>query len=145
MPGKRSRRPHRQHGPTSGAESGRWLYGSHAALAALANPERTCRRVLITAEAAERLRAELIAARHTAPQAPQPEIVERARLDALLAGAVHQGIALEAEPLPDLDIVDLLARTHDKAESLLMALDQITDPHNVGAIMRTAAAFAVDG
>jgi 23S rRNA (guanosine2251-2'-O)-methyltransferase len=144
MAGKRTRRHFPSHPASPAAESGRWLYGSHAALAALANPERVCRRLLLTTEAADRLRGDLARAAQAAPRRPEPEIVERSRLDALLAGAVHQGIAVEAEPLIDLDIPDILARTQDKPEALVVALDQISDPQNVGAIMRTAAAFAAD-
>ena len=54
------------------------------------------------------------------------------------ADAVHQGLYLEADPLPPLALEDL------PADALVLALDQITDPHNVGAIIRTAAAFGVD-
>ena len=64
-----------------------------------------------------------------------PEVLD-ARLG---ADAVHQGVLLEARPLPDLDISDIAVTS-----GLVLVLDQITDPHNVGAILRTAAAFAVD-
>jgi 23S rRNA (guanosine2251-2'-O)-methyltransferase len=66
---------------------------------------------------------------------------DRALLDSLLPGTVHQGIALDAAPLPETHLNDLLA----KQPRLLVVLDQVTDPHNVGAILRSAAAFGAEG
>ncbi len=104
------------------------IYGWHSALAALSNPRRRIRNVLATRNAAERLRTEGIAD----PPAP----VEARDIERLTgAGAVHQGIAVLADPLPEPDLADL-------AEAkLLVVLDQVSDPHNVGAIVRSAAAF----
>ena len=112
-----------------------WLYGTHAVQAALANPARRAHRLLLTREAARQWSS------LSAPLSPR--IVERAELDrALPAGAVHQGAALQAEPLPEPALEDCLARAG--ARALFVVLDQVTDPHNVGAILRSAAAFAVD-
>jgi 23S rRNA (guanosine2251-2'-O)-methyltransferase len=77
--------------------------------------------------------------------ASQARDVERRDLDNLLRGAVHQGIALEADPLPEMFLQDLLIRAESRPESLLVVLDQVTDPHNVGAVLRSAAAFGADG
>jgi 23S rRNA (guanosine2251-2'-O)-methyltransferase len=117
----------------------------HPVLAALANPERRCRRLLVTAEQAERLgnRLEAALARHEGRLAPS--VVGRHALDALLRGAVHQGIALEADPLPETFLADLVIRAEGRSESLVVVLDQVTDPHNVGAILRSAAAFGAEG
>ncbi|HXW49332.1 MAG TPA: 23S rRNA (guanosine(2251)-2'-O)-methyltransferase RlmB [Xanthobacteraceae bacterium] len=108
------------------------LYGWHTVTAALTNPTRRIRRLLATENALRRLADEEI----TAPVAP-----EIMRPDALAArltpDAVHQGLIAEADPLPSPDIDDL------PATGTVLVLDQITDPHNVGAILRTAAAFAV--
>ncbi len=110
-----------------------WLYGQHPLSAALANPERVFRRLAFTKQAAEKL-TPLLQKRH-----PKPEIVEAQRLEKLLpAGAVHQGCAGEAEPLPELSLEEYLAMGEEKP---LLLLDQVTDPHNVGAILRSAAAF----
>jgi 23S rRNA (guanosine2251-2'-O)-methyltransferase len=117
----------------------------HPVLAALGNPDRIVRRLLITAEVAERLGPRLeqaLAARNGQPQA---EIVERRSLDTLLRDAVHQGIALEADPLPEAFLQDIIIKAESRPESLLVVLDQVTDPHNVGAILRSAAAFGADG
>ncbi len=122
-----------------------WLHGVHPVLAALGNPERAVRRLLITAEQAERLSARLDQAIAARNGQPRPEIVDRRALDNLLRDAVHQGIALEAEPLPEAFLQDLLIKAESRPESLLVVLDQVTDPHNVGAILRSAAAFGADG
>jgi 23S rRNA (guanosine2251-2'-O)-methyltransferase len=107
------------------------LYGWHTVKAALENPARKVRKFLATENAARRLAEEGVAA---APEIVRPTaIAER-----LAADAVHQGLYLEADPLPS-PTLEALPET-----ALVLVLDQITDPHNVGAIVRTAAAFGVD-
>jgi 23S rRNA (guanosine2251-2'-O)-methyltransferase len=109
------------------------LYGWHTVTAALANPARRIRTLLATENAVKRLAEEGI----TPPLAP--EIVRPEAIAARLTpDAVHQGLLAEADPLPVRELADL------PAAGLVLALDQLTDPHNVGAILRTAAAFAVD-
>ena len=108
------------------------LYGWHTVAAALANPQRHIRKLILTENAARRLADENIAI----PLAP--EIVRPAVIDQRLGpDAVHQGLLAEADPLPSPDIDDL------PETGMVLVLDQITDPHNVGAILRSAAAFAV--
>ena len=108
------------------------LYGWHTVAAALANPERQIRKLFLTENAARRLTEENIDTRVT------PEIVRPNAIDARLGpDAVHQGLLAEADPLPSPDIDTLPER------GIVLVLDQITDPHNVGAILRSAAAFAV--
>jgi 23S rRNA (guanosine2251-2'-O)-methyltransferase len=107
------------------------LYGWHTVTAALANPARRIRRLLATKNAIRRLDEERIAL----PMAP--EVVRPDALAArLTADAVHQGLLAEADALPSPEIEDLATA------GVVLVLDQITDPHNVGAILRTAAAFA---
>lgn len=107
------------------------LYGFHAVAAALANPDRPVLRLVTTADAAGRL-AEAAAARGLTP-----ETRERAALDGMLPpGAVHQGMVLEVGLLPERSLGDL-----PSGDGPLVVLDQVTDPHNVGAILRSAAAF----
>jgi 23S rRNA (guanosine2251-2'-O)-methyltransferase len=108
------------------------LYGWHTVTAALRNPARHIRRLLVTENAARRLAAEQIAS------SVRPEIVRPDEIARRLApDAVHQGLYAEAEPLraPDLEAIE--------PQGIVLVLDHITDPHNVGAILRTAAAFAV--
>jgi 23S rRNA (guanosine2251-2'-O)-methyltransferase len=108
------------------------LYGWHPVTAALQNPARRVRKLLATENAARRLADENI------PTSPPPEIVRPDAIAARLApDAVHQGLYLEADPLPAPPIEELAT------DGLVLVLDQITDPHNVGAIFRSAAAFAV--
>jgi 23S rRNA (guanosine2251-2'-O)-methyltransferase len=132
-------RPERRRGAVHRAAEplarGLWLYGRHAVEAALANPQRSCHRLLATAEARARLRG---------AERPGLEIVtvERAEIDRRLgAEAVHQGLALSVAPLPRLDLRRACAP--EPGRNLVLMLDQIGDPHNVGAILRTAAAFEV--
>ncbi len=108
------------------------LYGWHTVAAALANPARTIRKITATENAARRLAEEGLSLPVT------PEIVRPEAIAARLTpDAVHQGLLVEADPLPAGDLDDLAAA------GTVLVLDQITDPHNVGAILRTAAAFAV--
>jgi 23S rRNA (guanosine2251-2'-O)-methyltransferase len=108
------------------------LYGWHPVAAALQNPARRVRKLLTTENAARRLTEEKI------PTSPSPEIVRPDAIAARLApDAVHQGLYLEADSLPSPPIEELAT------DGLVLVLDQITDPHNVGAIFRSAAAFAV--
>src|ERR1700719_675872 len=108
------------------------LYGWHTVAAALANPQRHTRKLMLTENAARRLADDQIDTRVT------PEIVRPSLIDQRLGpDAVHQGLLAEADPLPSPDIDTL------PLEGIVLVLDQITDPHNVGAILRSAAAFAV--
>ena len=109
------------------------IYGFHSVVAALRAPRRELIRLYATAAAAERLGAEIAARGLETRIMSLEEISARAPRE-----AVHQGLLLEARPLAPIDVADL------PANGLVLVLDQITDPHNVGAILRTAAAFAVD-
>ncbi|QBK30557.1 TrmH family RNA methyltransferase [Roseitalea porphyridii] len=110
------------------------LYGLHTVRAALDNPGRTIHRLLATENALSRLGI-------ADPSAlPFPvEIVRPPAIDALTgADAVHQGVLVEADALSPLTLEDL------GAARLVVVLDQVTDPHNVGALMRSAVAMAAD-
>jgi 23S rRNA (guanosine2251-2'-O)-methyltransferase len=125
-------RSHR--GSQPGAAKGLWLYGRHAVEAALANPRRSCHRLLTTADALTRLGA---AAERAGVEV---SVVEREALDRLLGeGTVHQGLALSVAPLPTFDLRRTCAP--EPGRNVVLVLDQINDPHNLGAILRSAAAF----
>lgn len=125
----------RQRQPRGGAATDRvTLYGLHAVEAALSNPERPVLRLLATDNAAHRL-APLLAERKLTPEIVTPRNLDRQ----LGPDTVHQGVLLETAPLPpsSLDDVD--------PNGVLLVLDQVTDPHNVGAVLRSAAAFGAAG
>src|SRR6185436_15499062 len=113
------------------------LYGVHPVEAALRNEARTVRRLLMTENAENRL-AEAVAARQAAPERVSPRDLDRL----LGEDAVHQGVMLETEPLDEPDIATLAERAD---AGPLIVLDQVTDPHNVGAILRSAAVFGAAG
>jgi 23S rRNA (guanosine2251-2'-O)-methyltransferase len=111
-----------------------WIWGRHAVLAALANPDRKILRLVATED---------VAAEFTeAGNGPAPQRVTKEELHRLLPpGAVHQGVALMAKPLRPVAIEDLIDGIAEQEAAVIVALDQVTDPHNIGAVMRSAAAF----
>ena len=122
----------------------RWVYGRHAVAAALANPERVWRRLAVLAGEESQAAALAGAARAERRGEGEPvQVLDRDALAALLPeGAVHQGWALEVEPLVPPDLDDLLrAAEIAPRRTIVLVLDQVTDPHNVGAVLRSAAAF----
>lgn len=111
------------------------IYGSHAVRAAVENPKRRIKRVLLTQNAANELQDSL------ARRNLQAEVKTSQELAAMLpADAVHQGMVLDAEPLFEPTLEDLAA-----SGKLLIVLDQVSDPRNVGAILRAAAVFGAGG
>src|SRR4249920_1678090 len=128
---------HRGKGPaarprTRDATGPALLYGWHTVKAALENPARRFRRLLATENALRRLADDGVAL------PLKPELVRPDVIDARLGpDAVHQGLLAEADPLFAPRVTEL------EPDGIVLVLDQITDPHNVGAILRSAAAFAV--
>jgi 23S rRNA (guanosine2251-2'-O)-methyltransferase len=110
------------------------LFGLHAVEAALANPKRNLVKLVATENAAHRL-APLIAKRRVDVEHAAPRDLDRL----LGPEVVHQGVALEAEHLAPVSLDEI------DHSGLLVALDQVTDPHNVGAVLRSAAAFGASG
>lgn len=105
-----------------------WLWGAHAVAAVLNNPKRKIKRFVATKNALDRL----------GPVIAKAELLEPTAIDALLPrDAVHQGLAVQAEPLTPVQIEDVI----DAGVTRVAVLDQISDPHNLGAIFRSAAAF----
>lgn len=120
-------------------EGGLWLYGQHPVVAAMENPARRCHRLVAVATDLEDLPAPVrraIEARNIPVEFAEREVLERI----LPPASVHQGLALKVEPLEELALDEACAR--DEGErAIVVVLDQVTDPHNVGAILRSAAAF----
>jgi 23S rRNA (guanosine2251-2'-O)-methyltransferase len=115
-----------------------WIYGYHPAAAVLANPQRKILRVVATPEVAERLAQDSTVAAYNLERI---RTMDRREIDGLVgADAVHQGVAVLTRPL-DHDLHEILAGLEGRANVCLVVLDQVTDPHNVGAILRSAVAF----
>lgn len=122
----------RGHRPSQASATRPRFYGRHAVLAALANPERTVRKIWGTREALSAL---------DLPPVIPITYADAADLGRLVpSDAPHQGLVIEVDPLEEIWLGDLLEQGADDKRSLLV-LDQVTDPHNVGAILRSAAAF----
>ena len=117
--------------PSSGG-GGIWVYGWHAVNAALANPERIVLRIIATEANAKRL--------SLPRKLPTPHVMDGRELDRILgADAVHQGIGAEVKPLEPFVLEDILHL--ERPRGPIVILDQVSDPHNVGAILRSAAAY----
>jgi len=112
-------------------------------LAALANPRRRALRILLTQDAESSIGARLDVLSQSHPSGlPKAEILTRESIDRILPrGAVHQGVAAQVQGLDDTDIEDICRATEGQDNARVVILDQVTDPHNVGAVIRSAAAF----
>jgi 23S rRNA (guanosine2251-2'-O)-methyltransferase len=98
-----------------------------------------------TAAGLEGLAESLGRARGLGLERPEPETAERTDIERLLPpGAVHQGVVLDAAPLPDAELEDICQAAAESPSALVVVLDQVTDPHNVGAVLRSAAAFGAN-
>ena len=118
-----------KHAPTKNSV---WLYGIHAVTAALTNPHRRPVRLIATASAASNLPKVSI----------DVEILNRSAIDDILPfGAVHQGLALLTSELASRRIEDIAKDADSQKRTVLVVLDQVTDPQNIGATLRSAAAF----
>ncbi len=117
-----------------------WLFGKHPVLAALNNPDRHIRRLLVTKRSADQYLAIFSQInqdiRPLTPEIVLPEVLEKN----LPADCLHQGVALHTNPLED-NSLETCCRIEDGKSHMVLILDQVTDPHNVGAIIRSAAAF----
>jgi 23S rRNA (guanosine2251-2'-O)-methyltransferase len=127
----RRKKSHQSHGNPNRPR----LWGKHAVAAALDNPERKVLRAWATREAAGFMQF---------PKEVGVTLAEAPDLGRLVPNdAPHQGVVVEVEPLEDVWLGDLLRQAPERA--LMLVLDQVTDPHNVGAILRSAAAFGAIG
>ena len=118
------------------------LFGFHAVREAWKNPARFVHALYVT-EAAKK---EFDADSETSAKRPAPILVTKEELDkAFPSGTVHQGIALSCQPLAEISVIDIIIKAEAKEKSVVVILDQVTDPHNIGAILRSACAFGADG
>ncbi len=116
------------------------LWGIHAVREAWLNPKRKVLAFWATESGLAALKETLAKTNKRSLPRPAPVKVERAEIDALLPrGTVHQGVILEVESLPEMSLDDFLGL--EDGGDLVVILDQVTDPHNVGAVLRSAAAF----
>ena len=128
------------------ARSGLLLYGAHPVRAALSNPDRDCVHLFATEEAADKL-SEL-----SVQNLPPLTLLSRPQLDQMLkskgadgAASPHQGLVLQTRPLDQPDLSDLLHQLDQgPIARRFLILDQVTDPRNIGAILRSARAFGTD-
>jgi len=119
----------RQRGNRTRPGNGIWIWGRHAVTAALANPQRSNRRLLALE-----------------PIAEGAEVVDRETMAQILPeGSVHQGLALLTEPLADPGLESLCETAATRDRAAIVVLDQVQDPQNVGAVLRSAAALGAIG
>lgn len=129
-----------QNSPLSTAQNGVWLYGRHAVDAALSNPKRSCLKLVATKDSLNLLGAPA----HERAQQIESHVVEKSDIDTFLPpDSLHQGLALCALPLPSLHPDDLVRMSVDDKRCTVIILDRVTDPRNIGAVLRSAAAFGV--
>ncbi len=132
-------RPHRPEHPD--------LYGFHAVSEAWLNPARRIHKLFLLDQAAKGFESLIAEAKAAGLKRPAPQILEKRNFERLLPqGAVHQGVAIACDRLEECDVQDLIIRARDlPGRQVFLILDQVTDPHNVGAIIRSASAFGAAG
>lgn len=122
------------------------LWGIHAVREAWLNPDRDIRALYATEDALDAFAETMAAADDADIDRPKPVVADRRALDRLTGpGAVHQGLALDTAPLEEVFVQDLINSAEAQERAVIVMLDQVTDPHNVGAIMRSACAFGATG
>lgn len=130
--------------PSSGFKVNIW--GWHACLHAYANPNRRISKIYLTDASEERFEEELMKIDISGLDRPSPQLVSPHQLDHAIRGdAVHQGIAMQVSSLTEMDVKELLIKSRGADKGLVVILDQVTDPHNIGAIIRSASAFGATG
>ncbi len=153
-PDNRGPRPERERLPPEPREAAPYvpdreratIYGLHAVTEAWLNPDRIISALYITPPMRTDFEPVLVRARAAGISRPSPTLLDKDKLDRYAPrDAVHQGIALAAEPLDEQSVADFLRRVGDAPDALFVMLDQVTDPHNVGAIIRSASALGADG
>lgn len=136
----RSREPKSSLGPRAN------IFGLHAVREAWLNPRRYIHALYLSEQAEVLFGPAMDLASQRGLERPEPRILSKDEFDRLLGrDAVHQGVALSAAPLEEAFIQDIISIGAEKDRAVILVLDQVTDPHNVGAILRSACAFGADG
>ena len=145
-------RPQRANGPSAdraprytGPRISVEVYGIHAVQAALLNPSRVIKAIYATESDIADIQGAIDQALEDGIRLPEVTIVEKEALHrALPRDAVHQGVGLDTEPMEEVFLHDIIRKAEVKKKSVVLLLDQVTDPHNIGAILRSACAFGAD-
>lgn len=120
-----------------------WLWGLHAVREAWKNPDRRIHSLLVTDKTAK------MVGEWDFPKGekrPKADLVDRNVINKRLPeGAVHQGVAIQCSPMEETFLSDLIIQSKTRDKMLVVMLDQVTDPHNVGAILRSSCAFGAQG
>lgn len=110
-----------------------FLYGHHPVVLALSNPNRKIKEIFAIKNVLNKI---------TIPEHIPIHLVSRDQIETIVGKeAVHQGIVARCQPLNGYNLIDLLNQTKQQPQTLVIILDQVTDPHNIGAILRSAVAF----
>lgn len=117
------------------------IWGTHAVKAAWCNPARQISHIFLTEQTVREF-STFQAVKGV--KRPAPSLVTKKDLDRMTDQAVHQNMALITEPLEDKYLSDILIQSENKEKSVILILDQVTDPHNVGAILRSTCAFGAE-
>jgi 23S rRNA (guanosine2251-2'-O)-methyltransferase len=124
--------------PPAANGQNQWLYGMHPIALALQNPKRQASRLLWAGDGDIPDKIAALAR----GRGVKIEIIGKSGLAQILGkDGLHQNLALQIKPLPETDLADILEDAKGKSLAIIVILDQVTDPHNVGAVMRSAAAF----
>ncbi len=118
-------------------ENDRLLFGVHAVRAALENQKRVVKNIWVTDNALKQIEATIDPDRHPTPIKTDRKIIEKK----LPPHTVHQGIVIDTDPLEETFLSDIVVRASQREKMTLVVLDQVTDPHNIGAILRSMSAF----
>ena len=119
-----------------------WIYGIHPVLAVLANPKRICIRIIISQKTSAKFKEKIELACKNRVKKPRLEKLDKEQINSILpTGAVHQGLAILAEPLKENSINTIIQKSNKKEDFTIIILDQATDPRNIGAVLRSAAAL----
>lgn len=141
--GKPSNSSQRDHSPKLARAN---LYGFHAVREAWLNETRTIKALYATEQGLNTFQTAIEQSKTQNIDRPAPQILDKQHLEKLLPqGAVHQGLALHASDTPETSVQDFIISAQNATSCTLVMLDQVTDPHNIGAILRSACGFGLNG